>query len=163
MPDHKVILDFFGPWGWKAAHLARQILWRIIRPRRLAAAAVVFNQEGQVLLIENSYAKGWRLPGGGVERGEAVEQSMIREMIEETGLTPLEYELCEIVLQQWMGADIYVVLYKVTRFDGQARADGNEILQVLWADPHNLPNGVEKGTARRIKELVAGEAPSQLW
>jgi 8-oxo-dGTP pyrophosphatase MutT (NUDIX family) len=40
-----------------------------------------------VVLVTLSYAKGWRLPGGGQKRGEDSRAAMIRELREEIGLT----------------------------------------------------------------------------
>lgn len=41
-----------------------------------------------VLLVQDPRSLRWELPGGGVEKGEIPEQSLIREFIEETGVTP---------------------------------------------------------------------------
>jgi ADP-ribose pyrophosphatase YjhB (NUDIX family) len=45
-------------------------------------------EDGHILLVQQqvSSIRGWSLPGGKVERGEALDRAMIREMKEETGL-----------------------------------------------------------------------------
>ena len=48
--------------------------------------AVPLTSSGKVVLVRLTYAPGWRLPGGGVKRGEAREQAMLRELREEIGL-----------------------------------------------------------------------------
>ena len=161
--DHKVILDFLGPWSWRAAHLARMVAWRIIRPQRIAVFGLVFNEAGQVLLVENSYAKGWRLPGGGVERGETAEASLIREMQEETGITPTRYRFQGIFLHEWCGSSNQILNYVIDAYEGMPKADGIEILRIMWPDPAQLPDGIEEGVCRRLAEWLQGAAPSPRW
>ena len=54
---------------------------------RRCAAAIVFNDRGQVLCGERSDRKGsWNMPQGGIEKGETVEAAATRELFEETGV-----------------------------------------------------------------------------
>ena len=48
--------------------------------------AVPLTGAGKVVLVLLTYAPGWRLPGGGLKRGEAAEEAMLRELREEIGL-----------------------------------------------------------------------------
>lgn len=52
--------------------------------------AVVLDQDNRVLLVKRGHAplKGeWSLPGGAVEIGETLEAAVVRELLEETGLS----------------------------------------------------------------------------
>ncbi|WP_405614352.1 NUDIX domain-containing protein [Streptomyces sp. NBC_01511] len=55
--------------------------------RRIGAVVLVRNTEGDVLLVQPTYRKGWQLPGGGAHQGEKVHMTASRELSEETGLT----------------------------------------------------------------------------
>jgi molecular chaperone GrpE len=61
-----------------------------LRPMAITVKAVLFNDNGQVLMLHR--AKGnlnegrWDIPGGLLESGETVEESLVREIKEETGL-----------------------------------------------------------------------------
>jgi len=52
---------------------------------RIGVYAVIFNEEG-VLLAHRRDIDWWNLPGGGMEAGETVDEAIIREVREETGL-----------------------------------------------------------------------------
>ena len=51
-----------------------------------ATNAVLFDGSGRVLLQKRSDNGAWGLPGGRMEIGETVEQCVIRETFEETGM-----------------------------------------------------------------------------
>jgi 8-oxo-dGTP diphosphatase len=53
------------------------------------AAAIIEFPDNKILLIKRGttvFRGCWALPGGKVEAGETVEEAVIREVIEETGL-----------------------------------------------------------------------------
>ncbi|OCA84540.1 ADP-ribose pyrophosphatase [Bacillus sp. FJAT-27225] len=49
------------------------------------AAAIVFNDLGEILLIKGP-RRGWEMPGGQVEEGESIKAAAIRETKEESGI-----------------------------------------------------------------------------
>jgi ADP-ribose pyrophosphatase YjhB (NUDIX family) len=51
-----------------------------------AVSAVIIDKNNQILLQERVDNGKWSLPGGGMDPGENVEQAIIREVKEETGL-----------------------------------------------------------------------------
>ena len=55
--------------------------------RRRGVHAVALTPERRIILIRLRYAPGWRLPGGGVARGESLELAALRELREEIGMT----------------------------------------------------------------------------
>jgi 8-oxo-dGTP diphosphatase len=61
------------------------------KPYGLTVRAVIFNEEGQVLLLQRSlrsknYPGKWEFPGGKVDPGEKFDVAVVREVKEETGL-----------------------------------------------------------------------------
>jgi 8-oxo-dGTP pyrophosphatase MutT (NUDIX family) len=69
------------------------------RTQRIGAYAVVL-RDGSLLLTrisEHGYPPGWwALPGGGVDQGEAPAAALVRELHEETGLTPSVVRLVDV-------------------------------------------------------------------
>ena len=58
---------------------------------RLTVSGIIRNEEGKVLLCKmpedrGAYPGQWAIPGGGVEDGEKIEETLVREMGEEVGL-----------------------------------------------------------------------------
>jgi len=58
------------------------------RPNSLvpAASAIVVNDAGEILLHRRSDNDLWSVPGGAMELGESILQTVVRELKEETGL-----------------------------------------------------------------------------
>src|SRR6516164_1380697 len=59
--------------------LSRPILqryWRWTRGLTLGVRGLVIDAERKVFLITHTYAKGWHLPGGGVEPGETLNEAL---------------------------------------------------------------------------------------
>ena len=54
--------------------------------KAMAAAALIQNDAGALLIVKPNYRDGWLLPGGMVELGESPKQACRREIKEEVGL-----------------------------------------------------------------------------
>ena len=65
----------------------RLMWWRLRGKRGRGALAVPLTPEGRIVLIRLTYAAGWRLPGGGIRRGEDPQTAALRELSEEIGMT----------------------------------------------------------------------------
>src|SRR5262249_25558073 len=64
-------------------HFAQEI--GVVTPK-VGTDAAIFNERGEILLMERSDGSGWCLPCGFVEPGETPVEGVIREVREETGL-----------------------------------------------------------------------------
>lgn len=95
----------------------------------------------EVLVQRRRPEHGWpgvTFPGGHVEPGESITQSVIREVFEETGLTVTHPRLCGI--KDWIeddGGRYIVFLYKCAEFSGELKS--SEEGEVFWANRSDLP------------------------
>src|SRR6266699_5889102 len=53
---------------------------------RIGVFALIFDDEGRILMGHRRDVDWWNLPGGGMEAGETVDEALWREVREETGL-----------------------------------------------------------------------------
>jgi ADP-ribose pyrophosphatase YjhB (NUDIX family) len=51
-----------------------------------STTAVVQDSDGRIVLVKRKDNDLWALPGGGMEPGESIEDTAVREVLEETGL-----------------------------------------------------------------------------
>ena len=112
------------------------------------AAAVIVNSQGQILLQSRADRDKWGLPGGCQELGERFQDTIIREIKEETNLDVREedLELIEVVSgasrrNSYPNGDVVInntVLYCIKRYSGNLKWD-NESKDMRFWDINNLP------------------------
>lgn len=66
--------------------IAPEIYYQNLAKRHMAAAVMIFNEKGELLVLKPSYRDNWLLPGGVVEHGETLLQAAVREVKEEIGV-----------------------------------------------------------------------------
>ncbi len=113
----------------------------------VGACALVLNARHEVLLQRRTDTGGWGTPGGIAELGEALEDTLRRELLEETGLTPHDPELLTVIsgpqtYQRLPGGDEFyqvVAVYLVRRWTGTPTPDGDEGTELRFFGLRELP------------------------
>lgn len=139
-------------------------VYRVVRaPTAVGVSAIIEDAMGRVLLIRHSYRWGWHLPGGGVDRGEAPIEAVVREAREEVGLiTCGPPQLLGVFLGRmgWIGN--LVVLYRLP--DAEIDFKPNfEVREIRFADPSNPPPDTASGVRRRLAELSGTVPQHPCW
>ena len=112
------------------------------------AAAIIVNDKGQILLQSRTDNERWGLPGGCQELGERFEETVIREVKEETNLEITEdnLELIGIIAggtrrKEYPNGDVVInntALYCVKNYTGEVKWD-SESKEMRFFDLDNLP------------------------
>ncbi len=139
------------------------LLYRIytffVRPV-VSGVRVLLVQEGQVLLVRHTYLKGWYLPGGGVKRGETLDETARREAREEVGAELRDIRLLGAYSNFELNRSDHNIVFICTDFKSD-RTHDREIAEVRFFPITSLPEDIQPGHRRRIEEYAAGaESPA---
>jgi 8-oxo-dGTP diphosphatase len=108
----------------------------------LAAACALIDVDGRVLLAERPAGKPmaglWEFPGGKVETGERPEETLIRELKEELGITVSEPCLAPLTFASHVYPDFHLLmpLYVCRRWEGVVTPLEGQ--RVVWVKPNRL-------------------------
>lgn len=131
-------------------------------PVAKAGGGLVYNKRGEVLFI---FRNGkWDLPKGGIEKGEEIEDTAMREVEEETGVNGLKiirklqktYHVFKRNGQYKLKVTHWFEMK--TSYDGVLTGQANEgIEKVAWLGPDEIKDAL-KNSYENIKLLFEGEA-----
>jgi 8-oxo-dGTP pyrophosphatase MutT (NUDIX family) len=136
--------------------LGYRIYCFIFRPK-LLGVRVMLIQNGQVLLVRQTYLPGWYMPGGGVNRGETLEEAVRREAREEVGADMKALELVGAYtnFQGFKSDHNILFLSKDFTFSGQR---DREIAEVRFFPLDAIPDDLWPGHRLRLEEYRSGAA-----
>ena len=149
----KLIVKFFQNKIQKALlyHPDEKLIMKMLRaklPVEKAGGGLVYNKAGAILFI---FRNGkWDLPKGGMEKNETIEETSMREVAEETGVTNLviteklqktyhifkRNDRYKLKITQWFEMQ--------TTFEGTPEGQADEgIDKVAWVHPNDIAAHLE--------------------
>ncbi len=125
---------------------------------RIGVSALIFENKN-VLLALRADGDWWNLPGGGMERGETVEQAVRREVREETGLE-VEVERLVGVYSKPQKNEV-VLSFLCCRVGGELTAT-EESRECRYFAPTNLPLNTLPKHRQRIMDALLDQPQAVL-
>ena len=149
----------------QTVRFALPLVARVTRPLTMGVRAMILDAEGRVCLVRHSYVPGWHMPGGAVEPGETLQQALLREVHEETGLAVRGHpRLFGVYLNEAMAKRDHVAVYVVRAFSQTDRRPSRlEVVDHGFHPLDALPPDTTGPTQRRLAEVLEGRAPDHLW
>src|SRR6266568_6976333 len=113
----------------------------------VSVAAVIVNDVGQVLAVQRRDNSHWEPPGGVLELDEGIEDGLLREVREETGL--------QVKIEALTGAyknlprGIVALVFRCRLVGGQL-ATSAETAQLRWLTPDEVRDAMNEAYAVRV-------------
>jgi putative (di)nucleoside polyphosphate hydrolase len=145
-------------------------------PYRPAAGVMLLNREGKVFVAQrlDSTLEAWQMPQGGLDEGEDPEAGALRELEEETGISPGQVEIlarCPTELTYDLPEDLVGKLWK-GRWRGQRQhwflaryLGGDDDIDIRtaepefrawkWAAPEDLPAMIVPFKKKLYEDVLA--------
>ena len=135
------------------------------RAMTIGVRGLVVDSSNQVLLVRHTYVSGWFLPGGGVEGGETLAQTLTRELAEEGNIQSLsEPTLYGFYYNRATSPRDHVALYVVRDFRQTApHVPDREIAEARFFPADALPEAATRATRARIGEALFDAPRSPYW
>ncbi|MFW2390562.1 MAG: 8-oxo-dGTP diphosphatase MutT [Polyangiales bacterium] len=122
----------------------------------IVVAAAVIIRDGRVLLTRR--AKGqhlagmWEFPGGKLEEGEAPEDALVRECLEECGIEVEVAEILDVTHHSYPEKDVLLLFYLCELRAGEVR--NIEIADHAWVTPEEIDDYSLPPADERVVERI---------
>jgi len=135
-------------------NLNRFRLW-LTRPLTLGVRLILIKDES-ILLVKHTYQNLWFLPGGGVEKGETLEQAIRREAQEEIGAQLSDLSLLGVYTNFFEFKSDHVAVFICQNFRLSPQ-NSPEIAACQFFPLNQLPADLAAGHQRRVVESQRGQ------
>ncbi len=135
--------------------------WFVARPHTRGVKCVVRN-DGRVLLVRHTYGdRAWDLPGGTAHAREDPADTVVRELREELGVSPMTLRLLRTTHWRPSGKRDEVSLFVADVPDRDLRVEAAEIAATRWVAPDAIPAGTTRLARAVIARAFWSDAPDQ--
>jgi ADP-ribose pyrophosphatase YjhB (NUDIX family) len=149
----------------KFVRQGQRVVGLLRRPMTLGVRAIALDAGGRVFLVRHTYAPGFYLPGGGIERNETALASLERELWEEGRIALDEPpSLMGFFHNPQHSRRDHVALYLANNVRQTAvRPPDWEIAECGFYPIDALPEETTASTRARLDEFMNGATPGSIW
>jgi ADP-ribose pyrophosphatase YjhB (NUDIX family) len=125
---------------------------------KIAVGAVVGNDEGQLLLVKRADSGAWLYPTGWADVGYSASEVVIKEVLEETGISVEPFRLIMVLDGLRLGftrVPLYSLVFQCRVLGGELRAHPLECADLGWFGEHELPSPLAGAGAWRPHVFAA--------
>lgn len=122
----------------------------------VSVAGAVVDDQGRLLAIRRRDNGHWEPPGGVLELDETIEAGVVREVLEETGLTVRPERLSGVYKNMERG--IVALVFQCSVVEG-ARASTAEAVEVRWLTPGEVTERMDEAYAVRLLDALDPGGP----
>lgn len=131
----------------------------------VTGGAIIRDEQNRILWQKRSDSNDWGLPGGGMHAGETVEETMLREVKEETGLEVISSTLYAVYSGERLkytypgGDDVVFVMFifdVVADLEGKLAEDGKTL---RFEDDESVKLVFYKVEAMNIEQINPAQRP----
>jgi len=122
----------------------------------IGAFALIFDDNGRILLNQRRDNQKWNPPGGRVEAGEMPAETVVRETLEETGLHVEVERLVGFYGKE--GQTDYVFTFLCRVIGGQILPETAETLDCRYFALNKIPEHINSYHLWRILDVLNGES-----
>jgi len=138
-----------------------RLLWLLNPKFTVGVSGVVLDDAGRVLLLKHTFRRRypWGLLSGWVKGGEALEDALRREAMEETGLSISVERLVAVRKDRF---SLFLEAVYACRVSGGNFRPSNEISEMRWCAVNSLPAGTHPDHAPLIRGLKNSQEVSRI-
>lgn len=137
---------------WRS--LGGRVQWRLLWLRNatfmVGVTGIVRDEEGRVLVLKHRLwpeGRQWGFPTGYANRSERFEDTVVREVREETGLAVQVGRLVHLKSGYRLRVE---VAYEAVYVGGTLKLDSVEVLEARWCAPDELPEDMQESHRRLL-------------
>lgn len=125
--------------------------------KRLGVAAIIFDDQGKILMVKHSYGMlNWEIPGGAAENGESISETAVREVFEEAGLVVTAERLTGVYYMPESDSHHFVFLCRSVEQGKEPASVSEETTDCGFFAPGALPRPISDFTVLRIQHALEG-------